>query len=87
MLSRRKFLKIFSLSGLALFFLPSISKERSFSIGSEDEGGKHTVRNWLNGSPRRGCASPNADMRVRDLSDFGIPPQFALHISHEQYLS
>jgi hypothetical protein len=87
MLNRRKFLKIFSLSGLALFFLPSLASKRSFSKEWENEDARHTVRNWLHGNPRRGCAAPNVDMRIRDISDFGIPPQFASYMNHEQYLS
>jgi hypothetical protein len=59
MLTRRKFLKIFSLAGLAVTILPSFLVNRSFSSSGDDPGTHLPVRNWLYGSARRGCSSPD----------------------------
>lgn len=59
MLNRRKFLKLFGLTSLALSFLPTIFVKQPFSkqfAGFETES---RVRNWLYGSPRRGCSTPD----------------------------
>jgi len=95
MLSRRKFLKVFGFASLAFSFLPTIFVRRSFSKSLEDIEAKFRVRNWLYGSPRRGCSTPDLTFeyhgkRVEGLKDFAnirIPPEFVSQIPHEQYLS
>jgi hypothetical protein len=59
MLTRRKFLKIFSLAGLAVTVLPSFLVEKSFPSSEDDPHSYPPVRNWLYGSARRGCSSPD----------------------------
>ena len=59
MLNRRKFLKLFGLASLALSVLPSIFVKESFSQSLEGPKEKSDVKNWLYGSPRRGCSTPD----------------------------
>ena len=95
MLSRRKFLKILGFASLAFSLLPTIFLKRSLAKSFERVETKFRVRNWLYGSPRRGCSTPDLGFecdrkRVKGLKDFvnvHIPPEFAPQIPHEKYLS
>jgi len=95
MLSRRKFLKILGFASLAFSLLPTIFLKRSFAKSFEQVETKLRVRNWLYGSPRRGCSTPDLAFeyhrkRAKGLKDFvnvRIPSEFAPQISHEKYLS
>jgi hypothetical protein len=85
MLSRRKFLKIFGFATLAFSLLPTIFVGRSSSKSFEGKEAKFRVRNWLYGSPRRGCSTPdlafechgNTEVKLKDFENFHIPPEFA----------
>jgi hypothetical protein len=59
MLNRREFLRIFGLASAALSLLPSIFVKDSCSQPLEDTGGGSKGKNWLYGSPRRGCSTPD----------------------------
>jgi len=95
MLNRRKFLKVFGFASLAFSLLPSIFVKGSFSKSLEEREATFRVRNWLYGSPRRGCSTPdfaleyhdNVKKGLKDFESFRIPPEFVFRISHEQYLS
>lgn len=95
MLNRRRFLKIFAFTSLALSFLPSILLGRSFSNCSENEKSGCGVKSWLYGSPRRGCSTPDLSFGyqskdAKGLNDFvaiHVPADFVSRIPHEQYLS
>jgi hypothetical protein len=92
MLTRRRFLKTFGLAGLAFSLLPPFLTRRSFSGGLDDEATYSAARNKLYGVPRKGCSShqlvlESRESKFRNLADFGIPPEFAHNMSHEQYLS
>lgn len=84
MLSRRKFLKIFGLASLAFSLVPTIFARRSFSKPFEATKTKFGVKNWLYGSPRRGCSAPDLAFEcqkkkeegLKDFLDFRIPPEF-----------
>jgi anaerobic selenocysteine-containing dehydrogenase len=81
MLTRRKFLKIFGLTGLAVSVLPSFLVKRSFSSSGDDSGTNPTVRNWLYGSAHRGCSSPDLAFEyhgkledgLKDLASYRLP--------------
>ena len=93
MLNRRKFLKIFGFASLAFSLLPTIFVRRSFSEPLEDVRAKFKVRNWLYGSPRRGCSTPrwalechgSGEVGLTDFESLHIPPEFTSQISHERY--
>jgi hypothetical protein len=95
MLTRRRFLKIFGLASLALSFLPSISLGSSSSKCSEVQKSGLGAKNWLHGSPRKGCSSPNPAFEyrgkgaegLRGFADLGIPPEFDSQVSYEHYMS
>ncbi len=95
MLSRRRFLKLFGFASLALSFLPSILLGGASPKCSKDEKSGVGVRNWLYGSPRKGCSSPNlafeyrakGEAGLRHMADLGIPPEFASQMSYEYYVS
>jgi hypothetical protein len=75
MLSRRKFLKLFGLASLTFSLLPSIFVGKSFSQPLEEVRGKSNLKNWLYGSPRRGCSTPdlafeNQSKRAEGLREF-----------------
>jgi hypothetical protein len=74
MLNRRKFLKLFGLTSLALSFLPTIFMKQPFSKHYTDIETKSRVKNRLYGSPRRGCSTPdlafeNQEKRAKGLRD------------------
>jgi len=95
MLSRRKFLKILGFASLAFSLLPTIFLKRSLAKSFERVETKLRVRNWLYGSPRRGCSTPDLAFEyhrkgvkgLRDFVNVHIPPEFASRIPHEKYLS
>jgi hypothetical protein len=95
MFTRRKFLKVFGLTSLAFSFLPSFLINKSFSASLKDTDEVSPVRNWLYGSPRRGCSTPSvaldyhdkAEDGLRDFVGIRIPSRFTSLISYEQYLS
>jgi hypothetical protein len=75
MLSRRKFLKLFGFASLAISFLPTVFVGNSFSRPLEEARGKSNLKNWLYGSPRRGCSTPdlafeNQSKRAEGLREF-----------------
>jgi hypothetical protein len=59
MLNRREFLRIFGLASAAFSLLPSIFVRDTCSQPLEDERKRAKVKNWLYGSPRRGCSTPD----------------------------
>jgi hypothetical protein len=59
MLNRREFLRIFGLASAAFSLLPSIFVKDSCSQPFEDRRGSSKGKNWLYGSPRRGCSTPD----------------------------
>jgi hypothetical protein len=82
MLTRRRFLKIFGLTGLAISLLPSFLVKKSFSTSVDDAGINAPVRNWLYGSARRGCSSPDLaweyhgklEDSLKDIAGYPFPP-------------
>ncbi|MFH1336562.1 MAG: hypothetical protein ABII96_08595 [Candidatus Zixiibacteriota bacterium] len=72
MLTRRKFLKIFGLVGLAVTVLPSFLVKKSFSSSGDDPGTHPPVRNWLYGSARRGCSSPKLNFDYHGKLEDGL---------------
>ncbi|MGB8658119.1 MAG: hypothetical protein WCE90_10110 [Candidatus Zixiibacteriota bacterium] len=95
MLSRRKFLKVLGLTSLAFSLLPSFLARKSFSSSVKDAEVACTTRNWLYGSPRRGCSTPNlafeyhagSEAGLQDFVNLRIPPGLAFRTPDEQYLS
>ena len=81
MLTRRRFLKIFSLAGLAVTVLPSFLVKKSFSFSGEEPNSYPPVRNWLYGSARRGCSSPDLageyhgrlESGLKDFANYRLP--------------
>jgi hypothetical protein len=58
MLNRRTFLKLFGIASLTFSLLPSIFVRNFWSQPLEDTK-RSKGKNWLYGSPRRGCSTPN----------------------------
>jgi hypothetical protein len=77
MLSRRKFLKLFGFASLTLSLLPSIFVREPCSQPLEDTRGRSKGKNWLYGSPRRGCSTldlafenqAKRSLGIRDFAD------------------
>lgn len=95
MLDRRKFLKISGFVTLAFSFLPNIFlKNSAFSAPANSESFKQT-KNWLCGSPRKGCSTSRLAMDYHgslengldDFLNFRISPKFTSQVAHGQYLS
>jgi hypothetical protein len=59
MLSRRTFLKLFGIASLSFSIFPSIYVKDTCSQPLVDKRGRSKVKNWLYGSPRRGCSTPD----------------------------
>jgi len=82
MLTRRKFLQIFGLAGLAISILPSFLTRKSFSSTPGSFETTVPVRNWLYGSARRGCSSPDLaweyhgklENGLKDFASYRLPP-------------
>ena len=81
MLTRRKFLKLFGLAGLAVTVLPSFLVKKSFSSSVDDPQTHLPVRNWFYGSARRGCSSPDLageyhgrlEHGLKDFANYRLP--------------
>ena len=81
MLTRRKFIRIFGLAGLAVSVLPSFLVKKSFSSSVDDAPMHPPVRNWLYGSARRGCSSPDLageyhgrlENGLKDFANYRLP--------------
>ncbi|KPL03919.1 MAG: hypothetical protein AMJ90_02720 [candidate division Zixibacteria bacterium SM23_73_2] len=64
MITRRKFFKVFNKLGLGMVFLPQVLFKNGASANPYLEEFNRTkkntqVKNWLYGSPKRGCSCPN----------------------------
>jgi hypothetical protein len=102
MLDRRKFLKIFSFTTLALSFLPGMflsagskfGKNSTVSATAKNKSLNQT-KNWLYGSSRKGCSTSGVAVDYHgsledgldDFLNFRIPAAFGTEIPHGQYLS
>jgi hypothetical protein len=102
MLDRRKFLKIFGFTTLALSFLPGMFLSAGSKFGKNSTVSATTknkslnqTKNWLYGSSRKGCSTSRVAVDYHgsledgldDFLNFRIPVEFGTEIPHGQYLS
>jgi hypothetical protein len=95
MLSRRRFLKVFGLAGVAFFSLPTLFLKKSVSSPLKGKATVPGVTNWLHGSSRKGCSTSRVALDYHgsledgldDFLNFRIPAGFSSEFPHGQYLS
>jgi hypothetical protein len=95
MVDRRTFLKIFGFITLGFSFLPGMFfKNSAFSATTKNKS-LNQVRNWLQGSSRKGCSTSKVAVDhhgsiedgLDDFLSFRVPPEFSSQVPHGKYLS